>query len=47
MKHEFRRKEEKDFPKMKIVKEVWYNNKTCRHKKIQALYSIQIPFIVL
>jgi hypothetical protein len=42
MKHEGRWKAKKDFPKLKIMKGDWYNNKTYRHKKSQTLYSTQV-----
>jgi len=38
----------KGFPKAKIsIKKHWYNNKTCKHTKNQALFFAQTPTIEL
>jgi len=33
MKHEGKRKAEKDLPKLNAKKGEWYNNKFCKHKQ--------------
>jgi hypothetical protein len=38
MKHQGKKKVKKDFPELNINKRHWYNNKTCKHTKNQALF---------
>jgi hypothetical protein len=47
MKHEGKRKEKKDLPKFNVKKGEWYNNKSCKHKQKQVLFSTKAPTTIL